>query len=98
MILLICLVSILICDLPAIKADCIWYGHSHQEGPHWKNKAYNGTALALNNAEAEAVFQRRCPTLYKEYKGENGEGMNKKKKIIQPNIYIKIILSFKKIV
>lgn len=41
------------------------------EGPHWKNKAYSGEALPLNDANAEAIFKRRCPVLYNTYKDPN---------------------------
>lgn len=56
------------------NGSCVWYGLSHQEGPHWKNKAYKGEALPLNNEKAEALFKRRCPNMYQEYKGEDGQG------------------------
>ncbi|XP_037826454.1 NPC intracellular cholesterol transporter 1 homolog 1b [Lucilia sericata] len=72
-ILLISLTALALSLIPQTNAKCIWYGHTHQEGPHWKNKVYDGDALPLKNAEAEAIFKRRCPTLYKEYKGEDGQ-------------------------
>lgn len=52
--------------------ECIWYGESHYIGQHAQNLAYSGPPLPLNNAEAEAIFAKRCPSLYKEYKGEDG--------------------------
>lgn len=52
--------------------QCIWYGESHFIGKHAQNLAYSGKAKPLNDPEAEAIFARRCPTLYKEYKGEDG--------------------------
>ncbi|XP_030563152.1 NPC intracellular cholesterol transporter 1 homolog 1b [Drosophila novamexicana] len=55
------------------RADCIWYGESHMIGEHAQNLAYSGPPQAVNNAESEAIFARRCPTLYAEYKGENGD-------------------------
>lgn len=55
------------------KANCIWYGESHMIGEHWQNLEYNGPPLLLNNTQAEATFARRCPTLYAEYKGPNGD-------------------------
>ncbi|XP_034489627.1 NPC intracellular cholesterol transporter 1 homolog 1b [Drosophila innubila] len=55
------------------EGSCIWYGQSHFIGEHAQNLAYSGPALALNDAEAEAVFAKRCPTLYAEYKGLNGD-------------------------
>ncbi|ALC49360.1 Npc1b [Drosophila busckii] len=55
------------------SAHCIWYGESHMIGPHWQNVAYAGSAKELKDAEGEAIFARRCPTLYKEYKGEDGD-------------------------
>ncbi|XP_001355048.3 NPC intracellular cholesterol transporter 1 homolog 1b [Drosophila pseudoobscura] len=55
------------------ELGCIWYGQSHQIGNHWQNLADTDPARALNSPAAEAVFARRCPTLYKEYKGESGE-------------------------
>ncbi|EDW75199.1 uncharacterized protein Dwil_GK19822 [Drosophila willistoni] len=55
------------------KLGCIWYGQSHMIGQHWQNLADTRPARALNDPEAEATFARRCPTLYKEYKGENGD-------------------------
>ena len=76
-ILLISFLSLTLSSSRSTNAKCIWYGQTHQEGPHWKNKPYDGDALPLNNAEAEAIFKRRCPTLYKEYKGIDGQGKSK---------------------
>ncbi|XP_013112245.2 NPC intracellular cholesterol transporter 1 homolog 1b [Stomoxys calcitrans] len=53
------------------NAECIWYGHSHQEGPHWKNKAYNGEAKPLEDPVALATIKRRCPVLYDTFKSED---------------------------
>ncbi|XP_073833779.1 Niemann-Pick type C-1b [Musca autumnalis] len=64
--LLLCLQNI-----PRSNATCIWYGHSHMEGAHWQNKAYNGEALPLNDPAAEAIFKTRCPVLYDYYKGDD---------------------------
>lgn len=72
-ILLISFLTLTLNRLPSTTAKCIWYGQTHQEGPHWKNKPYDGDALPLDNKEAEAIFKKRCPTLYKEYKGEDGQ-------------------------
>ncbi|XP_039499323.1 NPC intracellular cholesterol transporter 1 homolog 1b [Drosophila santomea] len=55
------------------ELGCIWYGQSHMVGPHWVNKADTNPARPLNNPTAEALFAKRCPLLYKEYKGESGE-------------------------
>ncbi|XP_017872469.1 PREDICTED: Niemann-Pick C1 protein [Drosophila arizonae] len=55
------------------EPHCIWYGESHRIGEHWLNKEYHGPALPLNDPEAEAIFARRCPVLYAEYKGPNGD-------------------------
>lgn len=82
MILLISLATLILCPISQASATCIWYGQTHQEGSHWKNKVYNGEALPLNNNEAEEIFKRRCPTLYKEYKGEDGQGIQNKLKLI----------------
>ncbi|XP_011290675.2 NPC intracellular cholesterol transporter 1 homolog 1b [Musca domestica] len=57
--------------LPQSDGKCIWYGHSHMVGAHWKNKAYDGEALPLNDSQAEAIFKTRCPILYNEYKGND---------------------------
>ncbi|KAH8291659.1 hypothetical protein KR018_010859 [Drosophila ironensis] len=57
----------------AESLGCIWYGESHQIGSHWQNLADTNPARPLNNAAAEAIFARRCPLLYKEYKGEDGQ-------------------------
>ncbi|XP_062139723.1 NPC intracellular cholesterol transporter 1 homolog 1b [Drosophila sulfurigaster albostrigata] len=59
--------------LQPVASSCIWYGESHKIGEHAQNLAYTGEALPLNDEAAEAVFARRCPTFYKEYKGENGD-------------------------
>lgn len=55
------------------ELGCIWYGQSHMIGAHWQNLADTRPARPLNNAAAEAIFARRCPVFYKEYKGESGE-------------------------
>ncbi|XP_052855676.1 LOW QUALITY PROTEIN: NPC intracellular cholesterol transporter 1 homolog 1b [Drosophila gunungcola] len=55
------------------ELGCIWYGQSHLIGAHWQNLADTGPARPLNNPTAEALFAKRCPLLYKEYKGESGE-------------------------
>ncbi|KAH8318213.1 hypothetical protein KR074_002432, partial [Drosophila pseudoananassae] len=55
------------------QLGCIWYGQSHMIGSHWQNLADTDPARPLNNAAAEAIFARRCPLLYKEYKGESGQ-------------------------
>lgn len=59
------------------NGQCIWMGHSHQEGAHMKNLAYNGPPQLLEDPEAIAIFKRRCPNLYNEYAGvdpENPDG------------------------
>ncbi|KAL9886600.1 Niemann-Pick type C-1b [Glossina fuscipes fuscipes] len=63
----ISLIIIISQSLVASKGNCIWYGHSHQQGAHWLNKSYNGTALILNDTNAAAIFQHRCPLMYNEY-------------------------------
>ncbi|KAH8344530.1 hypothetical protein KR084_009807 [Drosophila pseudotakahashii] len=55
------------------QLGCIWYGQSHLIGPHWVNLADTRPARPLNSPTSEAIFARRCPTLYKEYKGESGQ-------------------------
>ncbi|EDW56327.1 GM23054 [Drosophila sechellia] len=55
------------------QLGCIWYGQSHMIGPHWVNKADTNPARPLNSPTSEAIFAKRCPLLYKEYKGESGE-------------------------
>lgn len=72
--ILLGLVLLTLCPIPQINAACVMYGQSHQVGPHWKNLAYTGEALPLNYPEAEEIFKRRCPTLYKEYREESGDG------------------------
>ncbi|XP_075158262.1 Niemann-Pick type C-1b [Haematobia irritans] len=52
-------------------AECIWYGHSHQEGPHWKNKAYSGPPKPLEDPSALETIKRRCPVLYNAFKSED---------------------------
>ncbi|KAH8387081.1 hypothetical protein KR093_004563 [Drosophila rubida] len=66
------LLLLLLASLRSATANCIWYGESHMIGEHAQNLWYTGEALALSDADAEAVFARRCPTLYKEYKGASG--------------------------
>ncbi|KAH8392947.1 hypothetical protein KR200_001327 [Drosophila serrata] len=56
-----------------VELGCIWYGQSHQIGAHWQNLADTRPARPLNSPSGEAIFARRCPLLYKEYKGESGE-------------------------
>lgn len=57
----------------AEQLGCIWYGQSHMIGAHWVNKADTNPARPLNSPTSEAIFAKRCPMLYKEYKGESGE-------------------------
>lgn len=71
-------------SLVASKGNCIWYGHSHQQGPHWLNKSYNGTALILNDTNAAAIFKHRCPLMYNEYISNKSNG----ELIINHKIYV----------
>lgn len=44
------------------------------EGAHWLNKAANIQPQPLNDKSAEAIFKRRCPLWYAEYKAADPEG------------------------
>ncbi|XP_053950504.1 NPC intracellular cholesterol transporter 1 homolog 1b [Anastrepha ludens] len=50
------------------EPHCIWYGQSHASGQHMLNKAVNMPPQPLNDTSAEAIFKKRCPTFYAEYK------------------------------
>lgn len=67
--------ALALCPIPQTYATCIWYGQMDKVGSFLYNKAYKGEALPLNNVEAERLFKRRCPTLYKEYKEEDGRSI-----------------------
>lgn len=58
----------------AEEPHCIWYGQSHMEGIHWLNRATNITAQPLTDESAEAIYKRRCPTWYAEYKAADPDG------------------------
>ncbi|XP_017472603.1 PREDICTED: LOW QUALITY PROTEIN: Niemann-Pick C1 protein-like, partial [Rhagoletis zephyria] len=53
------------------EPHCIWYGQSHAVGQHWLNKAVNSPPQPLNDTSAEAIFKRRCPLWYAEYKSSD---------------------------
>uniref|UniRef100_A0A1A9WGE1 Uncharacterized protein n=1 Tax=Glossina brevipalpis TaxID=37001 RepID=A0A1A9WGE1_9MUSC len=85
-------------SLMASNGDCIWYGHSHQEGSHWLNEAYNGKALILNDTIATAIFKHRCPLMYNEYTNNSSNVPNKHESLAQAvtECYEKAIHLFKK--
>uniref|UniRef100_W8BF01 Niemann-Pick C1 protein n=1 Tax=Ceratitis capitata TaxID=7213 RepID=W8BF01_CERCA len=70
--------SLCLLNVPLVAGDeephCIWYGQSHMEGIHWLNRATNITAQPLTDESAEAIYKRRCPTWYAEYKAADPDG------------------------
>ncbi|XP_067640967.1 NPC intracellular cholesterol transporter 1 homolog 1b [Eurosta solidaginis] len=61
----------------AYEPHCIWYGQSHLNGTNWFNNAVQTTAQPLKDENAEAIFKRRCPLWYNEYKTADPDGILK---------------------